>query len=72
MTQLLFGVLLQGLKILGTQQATKYHDRVLQLRKSWLEEYSKPRSERSNSDLDEIELELAVIAKTFAELGDIK
>ena len=72
MTELLFGVLLQGLKIWGTEQAMKYHNRVIELRTEWLAEYSKPRSQRNNSNLDEIQLELEIIAKTFAELGPIK
>ena len=72
MTELLFGVLLQGLKLWNTKEANKYLDRIIKLREQWLEEYAKPRQKRNNSNLDEIELELAIIAKTFAEQGAAK
>jgi hypothetical protein len=71
-TELIFGILLQGLKIWNSKESTKYHDRVLELRKSWLEEYSKPRGQRSNSDLDEIESELYLIGKMFSEINTEK
>lgn len=72
MTELLFGVLLQGLKLWNTEAAQKYHDRVIGLRNDWIKEYSKPRSQRNNSTLDEIQMELEIIAKAFTELGAIK
>lgn len=72
MTELLFGVLLQGLKLWNSKESNKYHDRVIELRIDWLKEYSKPRHQRSNANLDEIQLELEVIAKTFADLGPIR
>lgn len=72
MTELLFGVLLQGLKLWNTEAAQKYHNKVISLREDWLKEYGKPRHQRNNSNLDEIELELAIIAKTFSELGALK
>ena len=72
MTELLFGVLLHGLKLLNTEESQKFHSKVIALRMSWMKEYSRPRSERNNSNLDEIQTELEIIAKTFAELGGIK
>lgn len=72
MTEILFGVLLQGLKIWQDKSANKYLNRVIELRKSWLKEYSKPRHQRNNSDLDEIEAELYIISRTFMDMGGKK
>lgn len=72
MTELLFGVLLQGLRLWNDKQSTKYLDKVISLKKEWLEEYSKPRAERDNSNLDEIESQLYLIAKVFSEIKDKK
>lgn len=69
MTALLFGVLIEGLKLMNTKESNKYLDRVIKLQKEWLEEYSKPRAERNNANLDEIEAELSIIAKTFINYG---
>lgn len=66
MTELLFGVLLQGLKLWNTKESNKYLDEVVRLQSDWLKEYSKPRSKISHADLDEIEIKLAIIAKSFA------
>lgn len=67
MVDLLFSVLLQGLKLWNQKESTKYIDRVLKLRSDWLSEYQKPRNIRSNSNLDEIEQELQLIAKMFTK-----
>lgn len=72
MTALLFGVLTEALKLWNTKESNKYLDRVIKLQKEWLEEYSKPRAERSNADLDDIEAELMIIAKTFINYGQNK
>ena len=66
MIEVLFGVLLQGLKLANSKESRKYIDRVLKLNKDWLEEYSKPRKQRSNATLDEIETELSLISKVFS------
>ena len=65
MTELLFGVLLQGLTLWKDKNATKYIDEVYKLQKDFLEEYKKPRSVRSNQRLDEIEEKLHVLGKIF-------
>lgn len=65
MVEVLFGVLLQGLKLWNTKESTKYLDEVLKLQRSWLEEYQKPRHLRSNSNLDEYEQQLYLISKQF-------
>jgi hypothetical protein len=69
MVEALFGVLLQGLKLWNTKEGTKYLDRVISLRSEWLEEYSKPRTERDNSRLDDIESALYIIARTFSDIN---
>jgi hypothetical protein len=69
MIEALFGVLLQGLKLWNTKESTKYLDKVISLRSEWLEEYSKPRAERDNSKLDDIESALYIIARTFSEIN---
>jgi hypothetical protein len=65
MIEVLFGVLLQGLKLWNAEESTKYLDEVYGLQKRWLEEYNKPRANRSNSNLDAIELRLHIIGKLF-------
>lgn len=65
MTELLFGVLLQGLKLWNTAQANKYIDEVYELQKDWLKEYEKPRKDRDNSNLDYIEQRLQLLSKLF-------
>ena len=66
MIEVLFGVLLQGLKLWNSKESTKYLDEVLKLQEAWLEEYNKPRDKRSNANLDDIELRLEIIGKHFA------
>lgn len=65
MIEVLFSVLLQGLKLWNTKESTKYLDEVLQLQKDWMDEYNKPRNLRSNANLDDIELRLQLISKQF-------
>ena len=72
MTELLIGVLLQGLKLWNNKQSTKYVDRVLGLQETYLKEYNKPRAERNNRILDEIQDELEMISKTFISMGGVK
>lgn len=66
------GVLLQGLKLWSSKESTKYVDRVLKLQSSYLEEYNKPRSQRNNAALDEIQDELEMISKVFITMGGLK
>ena len=67
MTEVLFGVLLQGLKLWNTKEANKYRDEVYELQKEWLEEYQKPRAKRDNNTLDELEQRLHLISKLFID-----
>jgi hypothetical protein len=65
MIAVLFGVLSEGLKLWNSRESTKYLDEVLQLEKEWYEEYNKPIAQRSNANLDDIELRLHLIGKHF-------
>jgi hypothetical protein len=65
MVAVLFEVLVQGLKLWNQKESTKYLDEVLDLQRRWLEEYNKPRSKRSNADLDHYEQQLCLISKQF-------
>lgn len=72
MTELLLGVLVEGLKLLNTKEANKYLNKIIQLRQEWLEEYSKPRSKRDNSELDDMESQIYLISKAFIEMSSKK
>lgn len=72
MTEVLFSVLLSGLKLWESKESRKYIDKVIELRTNWLTEYSKPRGERDNETLDEIETQLFLISKVFSEVGEKK
>lgn len=72
MTEVLFAVLLSGLKLWESKESRKYIDKVIELRKDWLEQYAKPRGERDNETLDEIETQLFLISKVFSEAGEKK
>lgn len=65
MTEVLFGVLLQGLKLWNTKESNEYIDEVLSLQRNWLEEYNKPIGKRSDAELDYIEQQLHLISKLF-------
>ena len=65
MTELLFGVLLQGFTFWNTKNGQKYSKQVLNLRQEWLAQYNLPRSRRDNQTLDEIETQLYLISKIF-------
>lgn len=67
MIEILFGVLIQGLKLMNTIESQKYMDEVLKLQKDWLKEYEKPRKDRINSELDHIEQRLRLIGKVFID-----
>lgn len=67
MVELLFGVLLQGLKLWNAKEGSKYIDELYELRKDWINEYEKPRSERSNAKLDDIESRLHLLGKLFID-----
>jgi hypothetical protein len=66
-TEILFGVLLAGLKLWGSKDSHKYLDEVTQLRKDWVDEYDKPEIDRDNNAIDTIELRLSIIAKSFVD-----
>lgn len=65
MIEVLFGVLLQGLKLANSKESTKYFDEIKDLQEQWLNEYKKPRHLRSNATLDDIELRLQLISQLF-------
>lgn len=54
------------LSLIEMKERRKYIDRKLELEKAWYEEYNKPRKERDNAALDNIEFELCLLAKTIA------
>lgn len=67
MADLLFSVLLQGLKLWNTKESSKYIDELYELRKDWTEEYDKPRNQRSNAKLDDIESRLHLLGRIFID-----
>jgi len=67
MTELLFGILLQGLKLWNAKESSKYIDELYELRKDWMEEYDKPRNQRSNAKLDDIESRLHLLGRIFID-----
>lgn len=67
MTEVLAGVLLQGLKLWNSKESSKYIDEVYQLKKDWVKEYEKSRDNRSNANLDAIEQRLHIISKLFID-----
>jgi len=69
-TEILFGVLLQGLKLWNTKESNKHLDRVLKLREDWDKAYSK--NPKDNETMDNCALELERISKTFIQFGNQK
>ncbi len=67
MVELVLGVLEQGLKLWNSHESTKYLDKLISLKKDWYEEYNRPIQERSDVRLDDLELELRVLADSFIE-----
>lgn len=65
MVNILFGVLIEGLKLWNHKEANKYFDEIIELQKEWINEYNKPKHLRSNADLDDIQLRLGIIARAF-------
>lgn len=55
-----------GLTLWNTKEGTKYLDRILNLKKDYHNEMSKPLNKRSDADLDNIIIELRFIADTFS------
>ena len=66
MVEILFGVLLQGLKLWNTKESNKYIDEVYKLQREWLDEYNKPIGKRSDANLDHIEQQLYLVSKIFS------
>lgn len=65
MVEVLFGVLLQGLKLWNHKEGTKYIDEVIKLQQDYQNEYNKPRHKRDNNELDSIQLRLELLSKHF-------
>lgn len=55
-----------GLSLWEHKEANKYRDKLMQLKKDYREEYSKPLTERSDAVLDGLEFELRVLCDSFA------
>jgi hypothetical protein len=55
-----------GLTLWDHKEKTKYVDAVTELKRKWYEEYQKHKSIRDNAVLDNIELELRIVATAFA------
>lgn len=72
MTEILFSVLLQGLKLWNTKESSKYIDELYELRKDWLKEHEKPQKNRDNNNLDHIEQQLYLLSKVFIDTGGSK
>lgn len=54
-----------GLSLWEHHEKTKYIDKVIQLKKRYRDEESKPENERSGAVLDNIEFELRLISAAF-------
>ena len=69
MGTLLLGVLEQLLKLgnLTMEERHRYEDNVLKLKKEWYEEFQKSENEISDNRLDDIELELRLLAEAVVE-----
>ncbi len=69
MGTLLLGVLEQLLKLgnFAMEERHRYEDNVLKLKKEWYEEFQKPENEISDNRLDDIELELRLLAEAVVE-----
>lgn len=65
MTAALLAALVESLKLWNTKEGTKYLDRMIKLDQEWNEIIGKPRAQRSNRELDEIELEVESISKAW-------
>ena len=65
MLEALFRALEAGLSIWNRENARKYLDKLIQLKKDWYEEYNKPDNERDHAVLDNIEFELRLISSAF-------
>lgn len=67
MVNLVLGVLEQGLKLWNSHESTKYLDKLIKLKKEWHEEFQKPIENRDHNRLDDIELELRILAESFIQ-----
>jgi hypothetical protein len=65
--KLILGILEQGLKLWNSKEATRYIDKMIKLKKEWYEEYNKPLNERSDVNLDFIELQLRILCQSFIQ-----
>lgn len=63
MVELAFELLIVGLKAYNDKNLNE----VIRLKKEWLDEYNKPKCMRINSNLDDIELRLGIIARAFID-----
>lgn len=62
----LFKVLAAGLSIWESKEKRKYVDKLMELKRDWYEEFNKGPGKRNNAVLDNIKLELRILAAAFA------
>lgn len=70
MFEALLTVLGAGLSIWDHKEKTKYVEELMDLKRSWYEEFNKPENIRSDAALDNIEFRMRVLGLGFAsEIG---
>ena len=62
----LLETLTAGLHLWSDKKKTKYLDAVYELKHQWYEEYKKDPSERNHNVLDNLDVELRLVAAAFA------
>lgn len=55
-----------GLSLWEHKEKNKYVDAVIELKRKWYEEYSKDPADRNHNVLDNLDVELRIIAAAFA------
>lgn len=63
MTELLLGVAKEALALINTEESRKYQVKLLKLSEEWNAEINKPRAQRNNANLDDIDFRLRDIAR---------
>ena len=61
----LLETLTAGLNLWDSKEKNKYIDAVVELKRKWYEENSKNPAERSNAVLDNLDIELRIVAAAF-------
>jgi len=66
MFEVLAKALAAGLSLWESKEKRKYLDKLMELKSDWYEEYNKGPGYRSNAVLDNLELELRILAVAFS------